>query len=258
MDFVGWIRDYGLVAATVALVLATIAIATFTARLASATRELTAATRNLAAEATTARTEASARRQQDLSRAAIVEATENCRRWLRHEPSINRDIATMRSTALEFGALARLLRSLDLPADVGAYLLWLRGYLTDLQARYDATIIAAGDDRHKATLDARGMWQVELDMLQTLACLIRAHAKATPELAPTAEVITAPAWLRFRPAPENSRMFERIGQEAHSMAPPFPAGDAYATCTIEARDKAGAEMLARQKAWMSSAPTGNP
>jgi hypothetical protein len=143
-------RDYGVVIATAALVL-------FTWRLVAATRELSNATDRMTEEETKTRVEARTRRDQDMLRAALIEAAENCRQWLAHEPATNREVALMRSRPLRFVSLSRLLASLDLPSDVATYLLWLKHHLSDNQQRYDAQIEAAGEDRQQASLVSTAM-----------------------------------------------------------------------------------------------------
>ena len=238
-------RDYGVVIATAALVL-------FTWRLVAATRELSNATDRMTEEETKTRVEARTRRDQDMLRAALIEAAENCRQWLAHEPATNREVALMRSRPLRFVSLSWLLASLDLPSDVATYLLWLKHHLSDNQQRYDAQIEAAGEDRQQASLAARGLWEVELDLLQTSACILRAHALANPTLAAVADTVTAPAWLASRPAPENQRVYEQVSQQAYFGAPAFPQGDAYLACTAASRDRAGQTMLAAQREYLAN------
>jgi hypothetical protein len=237
-------KSYGVLVATLALVV-------FTWRLVAATQALSRATDRMAQEERESRTEARTRRDQDLLRAALIEAAENCRQWLSHEPTTNRDVGLMRSRPLRFGAVARVLRSLDLPPDVTTYLLWLQHHLGEQQQRYDAQIEASGDDRYKASIAARGLWEVQLDLLQTLACILRAHARSMPALAAVADTVTAPAWLASRPAPENQRVFEQISQQTYFGAPPFPNGEPCQACTPEARDRAGQAMLAAQKQFLA-------
>ncbi|MHB8460265.1 MAG: hypothetical protein ACYDAK_08550 [Candidatus Limnocylindrales bacterium] len=199
-----------------------------------------------------ARAQDLAERRRAAIRGAIAEAVENCRRWLSHEPRTTSDPRRIVPTALDSAALTALLGSLDLPSDLVAYFVWARGHAQNLAARY-ANL--AGTVSEKVTINdpdfsqLQGTWQQQLDILQSIACLLRAHATTDPALAVAATGYQFRYWLTAREAPPNARAQEYPMLRAHSGAPEFPSSSpAYASCSPEARDTEGAAIGAATQA----------
>ncbi len=145
----------------------------------------------------------------------------------------------------EFRSLTALIDSMDLPAEVVAYLLWARGYSPDLRDRYAACIAANGEGAH-AVDNCRGLWDAALDLLQSTALLLKAHAASEADLAPVVAGFAPGHWLVAQPGPPRMRELEHLQRMAMDGAPVWPTGDAYAGCSPEARDREGERTARRQ------------
>ncbi len=194
------------------------------------------------------RAEELAELRRNAMRAAIAEAVENCRRCLSYEPKTQTaDSRQVVPQPLDFAALAGLLGSTDLPPDLVAYLIWARGHAQALATRYGRLV----DETWGGVLNSssafnqiRGIWDQQLDVLQSVACLLRAHAGSDASLAPAATGFEFRQWLAAREGPPHARVETyQMVLRPHYGAPEFPSSrSAYAACAPEARDLEGAEI----------------
>lgn len=209
--------------------------------------------RNQIADARTARAQELAEHHRGVLRGALAEAVENCRRWIGREPRTPSVTAiALVPPPLDFDALARLLSSIDLPPDLAAYLLWVRGHVQQLVGRYlELAPPVTSDKAVDATSfnQLRGIWDQELDMLQSVVCLLRAHAASEPNLETAATSFDFRYWLTAREGPPNARMQEyELSLRPRMGAPEFPSSrPAYSQCAPSARDSEGAAAGAASK-----------
>jgi hypothetical protein len=121
----------------------------------------------------------------------------------------------------------------DLPADLTANLVWLLDRVQREDRRFAEVFQEAEPDRN-----ARDIWDVQLDQIQTIHQLIAAHARSVRHLRSAADPFTEAKWLTPIAGPADWREQGRVQQEAHEGRPPFPAGSAYAVAHPHARDVA--------------------
>jgi hypothetical protein len=198
-----------------------------------------------------------AEQRRSAMRAAIAEAVENCRRCLSHEPRTETaDSRQVIGIPPDFAALTALLGSMDLPPDLVAYLIWARGHAQALSGRYGRLVDETwGGVRNSATAfnQLRGVWNEQLDILQSIACLLRAHAGGDPTLEPSSTGFEFRQWLTAREGPPNARLqtYAMI-LRPHYGAPEFPSSKSeYAVCAPEARDAEGASVGEATRAAMA-------
>ena len=192
------------------------------------------------------RAEDLAEHRRSATRAAIAEAVENCRRCLSYEPKTQTaDSRQVVAKPLDFAALTGLLGSMDLPPDLVAYLIWARGHAQALATQYgrvvDETWAGVMNDA-PAFSQIRAIWDQQLDILQSVACLLRAHAGSDATLEPASTGFEFRQWLAAREGPPNARLqtYQMI-LRPHYGAPGFPSSrPAYAVCAPEAKDVEGA------------------
>jgi hypothetical protein len=201
---------------------------------------LAIATVALALEAYRARVDRRQEHERFLVRSALFEKVDNERAWSRIEPSSGGSAMTSRNPRPSFDNLSALLNEMPLPSDLAAYLIYSR-----------ARILALVEQHHDAlssvpTADPYGKWWSVLDEIQTVTCLVRAHAstvrylRGVPDGAPS-------AWATVQPGVPGERAFNAEARRRTGEAPPWPAGHAYAVCSPAARDRLGNAELARQQ-----------
>jgi hypothetical protein len=212
-------------------------------------------TRKLVTEGRDTRREERAERRRALIRAAVAEGVEYARAWFAVQPRRLTLGEKQRRVPLPgFKALAELIDNMDLPADVVAYLLWARGHTLDLRERYGSCI--AGAEGAPAVNECRGIWDSTLDLVQSIALLVRAHAAADPELAPAVGGFAMGHWLVAQPGPPGGRELEHTQRMAMEGAPAWPSGIAYAGWSPASRDREGAETGERQRASLDALVAG--
>lgn len=192
------------------------------------------------------RAEDLAEQRRSAMRAAIAEAVENCRRCLSHEPKTQTaDERQIIAKPLDFAALTGLLGSMDLPSDLVAYLIWARGHAQELATDYGRLVDETWGgvtNNAPAFNQIRGIWEQQLDILQSVACLLRAHTGGEAILEPASTGFEFRQWLAAREGPPNARgqTYDMILRPRYG-APAFPSSKpAYAVCTPGAKDEEGA------------------
>ncbi len=211
-------------------------------------------TRKLVMEGREARREERAEKRRALVRAAVAEGVENARAWMAVQPRrLTLGEKQRQVPKPVFRALTDLIDAMDLPTDVVAYLLWARGFSPDLRDRYASCI--AGAEGADAVNDCRGIWDATLDLLQSVALLVRAHAAADPELAPAVSGFASGHWLVAQPGTPQMRVLEQTQRMAMDGAPAWPNGTAYAACSPASRDQEGERTGERQRQQLESPMT---
>ncbi len=179
-------------------------------------------------------------------RAALFELTEACRFWVSRDPVRGVPSATrLRGWAAPFERTRQLVGTVDLPAELVAYLAWIVGEIEEENDRFQALldqVAVNADATPTAQLEAtrwRDDWWVMIDRLQTLACLVRAEAERRGLAVVAAAYRDVPYLTPLAGAPD-----ERVLLEANDVAlraaPRFPSDSAYTGCAAPARDRAGA------------------
>ena len=130
-------------------------------------------------------------------------------------------------------ALSHVLEQVQMPNDLVAYLVWLRDRAARVQRLYRLAMRRNDEQR------VRDLREAEIDHLQTIVCLLEAHARATPDLEPAAAAAGLLEWREARMWPEGQRQGQQRELEARGQAPPFPTGPAYAPCSPTSRDAEG-------------------
>lgn len=187
-------------------------------------------------------------------RAALFEVTEACRFWVSRDPSRGApSAARLRGWASPFERTRQLVATVDLPAELVAYLAWIVGEIEEENRRLQALLdwdTANANSALASPPDAttlRDAWWVIIDRLQTLACLVGAEAERGGLAAVAAAYRGNPYLAPLAGAPD-----ERVHLEANDVAlcaaPRFPSDPAYAGCAAPARDRAGAERSAASQA----------
>jgi hypothetical protein len=102
--------------------------------------------------------------------------------------------------------------------------------------------------------ELRGIWGQQLDVLQSVVCLVRAHAGDDATLESATTGFEFRQWLVAREGPPNARLQEYLmSLRPHYGAPEFPSSKAvYAVCTPEARDLEGAAAGEATRAALAS------
>lgn len=230
--------------------LANFAVALFTGFLAIATYLMARRTGRMAEEARLSRVSVERERERTLLRTALVEQFDNCRYWAINDP-IHRNLAIHRLRQPPcFGALDRLLAECDLPGELLAHLLWRAGYVREIHGRLVATLDSIEDRTPDAsTANEVGiLWGVVLDHLQSMVGLLIAEARRRPATTGIADAFEHSSWLVVRPWPEGQRVIQMMDAVVTQGAAPYPNGASYADSSPEARDRAGADTAARQRA----------
>lgn len=206
----------------------TLALAVFTGLLAAATFVL-------ARQAAAARQDAPRATRRRAMRAALIEQVENCRVWTEARPGVRTKLAAQlakRPPSLE--AARAFLTEIELPPGMLAYMLWLLNRMSRVHEQYAE---ATRDGENSAGL--RWPWMIELDQLQTLACLLGTYGESDPDLRATAESMRYPDWTRPVLGPPDWRVDQQREIEAMG-APQFPTESLCAPCSPRARDRRAA------------------
>ena len=229
---------------------ATVVYVIATWKLVSTTRE---STERLVDEGRAGRREERSERRRSFVRAAIAEAVENCRAWMAVQPRrLSLGEEQRHIPHPEFASLTALVENMDLPSEVVAYLIWARGYARDLRDRY-AACVAENAEGAQAVNECRGQWDTSLDLLQSVALLVRAHATTDPDLIPVTGGFASGHWLAAQPTPPRTRELEHVQRTAMDGAPNWPSGDAYAGWSPSARDQESSRNAQRQEEWLHDA-----
>ena len=189
-------------------------------------------------------------------RAAIREQLDNLRAWTALDPErgdVDR-LVRLADLGLQVDRVTAMVDSVEVPQDLAVYLIWLLGELSRLRDELERGVAPF---RNFATRDARlspppnaitGTWRVMLELMQVLLCLIQGEARRR-RLKRLAELGVGVVWVQPRQRPGDMRVGDRLTQEVHLQAPPFPSDPAYARCDVgpreaEARNLAGARAAA--------------
>jgi hypothetical protein len=220
------------------------ALVLLTSGLVLATGGLVYFTRQLVLEERRSRAEVVAEHRRAVVRAALAEATENCRQWRSREPNRHSQLHQPEPT---FERLDALLGELSIPGGVLAYLLWARGFAYTLWERYHNSLIvpAGGEPPQRPSRETRELWEAAVDVFQSIALLLRSHAVGTEELREAGQFFVVP-WLE--PVP-GAPWRELAHQQRHAQegAPDWPHSSIYAEGSPSARDQRAAELGERQK-----------
>lgn len=174
------------------------------------------------------------RDEREVTRAALLEQYTNARRWYHARPGIRSALARqLAGQETPTRAVRQFITRVDLPADLTANLVWLLDRVLREDRRFAEVVQKSEPDR-----DARDIWDVQLDQIQTIHQLIAAHARSVRHLRSAADSFTEAKWLTPIAGPADWREQGRVQQEAQDGRPPFPVDHAYAVAHPHARDMA--------------------
>ena len=228
------------------------------ALVAGGTLALAVATFVVAWETRAVRREAADSQVRRALRAAMAEQLENCRRWLAINPSMGQpSLRRLYTAEPRMTALQGLLEAVDTPADLAAYLVWLRGMIADAWRVLEETLPlivpldGSPPERAPENTNIRNDHAVMVDRLQVTAALIAAEA-ARRGFAETAGLNDVSPWTIVQEGPNGAREVTDATDHAYHGAPPFPSDPAYADARPAARDRAGYATGERQRAELTS------
>lgn len=176
-------------------------------------------------------------RRRGAIRAALAEASDNCRQWMSRRPGRHSDL---HQPSPRFDALTALLGATDLPPELVAHFVWTRGYSSTLDERFAACLTENDQVQSQVCGD---LWNAQLERLQVVACLLRAHAAADKDLKPVADSFEFAQWMRPVVYPVErpdipGRLLAYESLRLYEGAPPFPGNEHYRACSHDARDDA--------------------
>lgn len=185
-------------------------------------------------------------------RGALMEQMENARRVYALDPArlAAEFPARARKAEPDWGQVQSLLRSLDLPPELAAYLMWLAGdtrrVWDQIARKLDAYVFPNGiPDRLYAD------WWLLLDRVQVAAALAAAELTRRGCRVDGASV-DGVTWMLPKVAP-GGRASTQLTEETYLLAPRFPADKAYAGASPAARDAHAQRILAATQEKLASA-----
>lgn len=197
-------------------------------------------------------------------RAALAEQLENGRRWHRCDPNRGDPaLQSLRDAGPIFDITARLLSVVDLPSEFAAYLLWLMGDTRrawdEIRGLLDRVAPADGSPRpvHPNNSSVRDDWDLILERLQVMACLLAAEASRRG-YGVDAAIVDQVRWELPRVWPERMRAMTQVSESTYLEAPSFPSDPAYARCGVGPRDGKANELSAAAQASLASLVVGVP
>jgi hypothetical protein len=226
---------------------------------AALTGALAVATFWLAWETRTARIQGERKARRRLLRAALAEQLDNCRALNWREPARGKPAwVGLAKTTPRTDAVASLIGSLDIPADLFAYLVWLQAAIDDAWSRVTAALHAILDrPGHAPTTgeinELEAAWQVALERVQVLAGLVSAEARREG-FDDVGVAHDAAPWTIVPQRPPTWRLNMAIADGPYFGAPPFPADPSFASVSPAVRDRAGDATGTRQQSWLLGAP----
>lgn len=187
-------------------------------------------------------------------RAVVFEQLENLRQWQRCDVDRYREVALarFRETTVSFDHVTELLDLVDLPDELAVYVVWLVGDTTrclrEMEGYVDlaAPPGARAPEVHYGNTPLAGDWQITHEHLQVLLCLVQAEARRR-RMAAVAAIGASSIWVRPRSRPGDMRAGDRIVEESHRQAPPFPCDRAYDGCDIGPREALAARDAEEQR-----------
>lgn len=215
------------------------------------TGALAVATFWLALESHKARAEAKTEAVRGILRAALAEQLDNCRAWFTRDPSRgDASLGALRRAEPNLKSTVVLLESVDLPADLVAYLVWHLGRIREdwdqFANRLDKIMPHRSQSGAGVDNDSRDTWTLLVDRLQVLAALLAGEARRRG-LAEVAAPYDAAPWVTVLERPDRERELRWVTDRAIRGGPAWPADPAFAVAEPSARDRAGAATGARQR-----------
>jgi hypothetical protein len=222
----------------------------WTAALAFVTGTLAAATVWLALEQRKGRIDSERNRVRITMRGALAEQLENMRRLHGRDPSRGQPaLLALRASAPTFDRIGVLIREVNLPTELAAYLIWLVGETQQRWTSFEGLLddVAPADGSvgrvHATNSTVHSDWKLILERIQIAGCLVAAEL-ARLGFGADAAIVDRVAWTVSAVWPAGMRATTRVSEGIYFDGPPFPGAAAYAGCSPNSRDAQAAATQA--------------